>query len=58
MADKPSVLKRMEISKRNRGIRKCRVCGNLRGLIRKYGLYMCRKCFRERAEQIGFKKYM
>lgn len=51
-------LKRIEISKKRRWTRQCRVCGNVRGLIRKYGLYMCRKCFRERANKIGFKKYM
>ncbi|RLJ03398.1 MAG: hypothetical protein DRP11_00775 [Candidatus Aenigmatarchaeota archaeon] len=26
-------------------------------MIRKYGLYYCRQCFREIAEKIGFKKY-
>jgi len=58
MAKKLDWAKRIEISKKRRGIRQCRVCGNVRGLIRKYGLYMCRKCFRERADKIGFKKYM
>ncbi len=37
--------------------RVCRNCGNARGLIRKYDLYVCRRCFREMAEQLGFKKY-
>ncbi|ELR17678.1 ribosomal S29 subunit [Acanthamoeba castellanii str. Neff] len=36
--------------------RSCRRCGNNHGLIRKYGLMMCRRCFRERAEEIGFLK--
>ncbi len=36
---------------------KCMVCGNQRALIHKYGLKMCRRCFRENAEKIGFKKY-
>lgn len=35
----------------------CRRCGNVRGHIGKYGLELCRKCFREIAESIGFKKY-
>ena len=35
--------------------RYCRVCRNTHGLIRKYGLDMCRKCFRERYTLIGFK---
>ena len=36
--------------------RYCRVCRNTHGLIRKYGLNICRKCFRERAHLIGFKQ--
>jgi len=47
----------METKFKNKMDRKCRFCGNVRGLIRKYGMYVCRKCFRERAEQMGFKKY-
>ena len=39
-----------------RGTRVCRKCGNHRGLIRKYGLYYCRRCMREVAEQLGFQK--
>ncbi|KHJ43032.1 ribosomal protein S14p/S29e [Trichuris suis] len=38
------------------GSRSCRVCANHHGLIRKYNLYMCRRCFREYASDIGFKK--
>ena len=45
------------MEKRKKGKRKCKLCGSSRGLIRKYGLYICRKCFREVAEDIGFKKY-
>ncbi|CAG2172862.1 unnamed protein product, partial [Oppiella nova] len=33
-----------------------RVCSNHHGLIRKYGLNICRRCFRQYADQIGFKK--
>jgi small subunit ribosomal protein S29e len=33
------------------------VCSNQGGLIRKYGMNVCRQCFRERANEIGFKKY-
>ena len=36
---------------------RCRICLNGRGVIVKYDLTMCRKCFRERAELIGFNKY-
>ena len=33
-----------------------RRCKNTHGLIRKYGLNLCRRCFREHAEDIGFFK--
>jgi small subunit ribosomal protein S14 len=36
---------------------KCSRCGRHGALIRKYGLYYCRHCFREIAEDVGFKKY-
>ena len=42
---------------RGKGKRVCRNCGNSRALIRKYGLGVCRRCFREMAEYIGFRKY-
>ncbi|MFP4045476.1 MAG: 30S ribosomal protein S14 [Candidatus Aenigmatarchaeota archaeon] len=35
----------------------CRRCGRKGGIIRKYDLYICRQCFREIAEKIGFEKY-
>lgn len=35
----------------------CKVCRNTHGLIRKYDLNICRKCFRENAAMIGFIKY-
>ncbi|SPO36172.1 uncharacterized protein PSFLO_01643 [Pseudozyma flocculosa] len=33
-----------------------RVCANQGGIIRKYGLNICRQCFREKADAIGFVK--
>ncbi len=36
---------------------KCRVTGRNGGVIRKYGLYVCRQSFREIATELGFKKY-
>ncbi len=36
---------------------KCRRCGTTRGVIRRYNLYICRKCFREIAPELGFRKY-
>ncbi len=36
--------------------RGCRICDVKQGLIRKYGLNVCRRCFREQAASIGFEK--
>ena len=33
-----------------------RVCTHPAGLIRKYGLNICRQCFREKSSDIGFVK--
>ena len=38
-------------------MRKCRFCGSARALIRSYGLRICRRCFREVGEEVGFRKY-
>lgn len=35
----------------------CHRCGRRRGIVRRYGMHLCRQCFREIAEEIGFKKY-
>ena len=40
-----------------KGARKCVKCGSFKGLIRKYRLNYCRRCFREVAPKLGFKKY-
>jgi small subunit ribosomal protein S29e len=37
--------------------RGCRVTAGCQGLIRKYGINMSRRAFREQAELIGFNKY-
>ncbi|KAF2705925.1 hypothetical protein K504DRAFT_484261 [Pleomassaria siparia CBS 279.74] len=39
-----------------KGSRQCRVCTHPAGLIRKYGLNICRQCFREKSADIGFVK--
>ncbi|KAJ2826842.1 40S ribosomal protein S29 [Coemansia erecta] len=39
-----------------KGSRQCRVCTHRAGLIRKYKLDLCRQCFRENANAIGFQK--
>lgn len=36
----------------------CKRCGQRGPVIRKYEINLCRQCFRERAESLGFKKYM
>ena len=38
-------------------LRKCKNCGRVRGHINKYGLHLCRQCFRDLATKIGFKKF-
>ncbi len=43
--------------KYGKGSKKCEKCGSQRAIIRKYNLFYCRRCFREVAKQIGFKKY-
>ncbi len=40
-----------------KGTRKCRRCGTHRAIIRKYGLNICRRCIREIANDLGFRKY-
>jgi small subunit ribosomal protein S29e len=34
----------------------CRICQARRGVIQKYNMIICRKCFRENAALIGFQK--
>lgn len=42
---------------KGKGTRRCKLCGNARGVIRAHKLYVCRRCFREVAKEIGFFKY-
>ncbi|MEX2719838.1 MAG: 30S ribosomal protein S14 [Candidatus Wukongarchaeota archaeon] len=42
--------------KYGKGTRMCKRCGTHRGIIRRFGLFICRRCFREIAESLGFKK--
>ncbi|KAH9043967.1 hypothetical protein EDB85DRAFT_1855042 [Lactarius pseudohatsudake] len=42
--------------KYGKGSRQCRLCAHQAGLIRKYGLDLCRQCFREKSAAIGFVK--
>lgn len=47
------------ISKRKfgKGSKPCINCGTANAVIRKYGLNVCRQCFRELARELGFKQY-
>jgi len=35
----------------------CKLCGTHRGVIYKYGLGVCRRCFKDYAEKFGFSKF-
>lgn len=37
----------LRLQEYGKGSRRCRVCSNQGGLIRKYGMNICRQCFRE-----------
>lgn len=37
--------------------KKCSLCGRTGGHISKYGLSICRHCFRDYALDLGFKKF-
>ena len=56
---KAKVLKHNKPKPRKMGVaaQKCERCGRFGGHIKSYGLNLCRHCFREIAEEIGFKKY-
>jgi len=60
---KPAVqekfIKHNKPKERKTGIsaKKCEKCGRFGAHIKSYGLNLCRQCFREIAEEIGFKKY-
>lgn len=63
LKSKPSVFEKYKKfnapKKRSCGIskNKCQRCGRTGAHIDKYGLNLCRQCFREVATKIGFKKY-
>jgi ribosomal protein S14 len=40
-----------------KGSRVCVRCGQMGPVIQKYGLMLCRQCFREVARDMGFHKY-
>lgn len=44
--------------KTGKGATPCSRCGSYGPVIKRYGLNLCRQCFREVAEKLGFRKYM
>ena len=46
-----------KMKKREVGVRECRICGTRKGMIRKYKLGICRRCFKDRAHDLGWEKY-
>jgi len=38
-------------------LKKCKRCGRTGAHIQRFGLDLCRQCFREIAPKLGFKKY-
>ncbi|HWP78236.1 MAG: 30S ribosomal protein S14 [Candidatus Nitrosotenuis sp.] len=40
-----------------KGSRWCKRCGDYTAVIQKYNLMICRRCFREVADSLGFAKY-
>jgi len=63
LKNKPAIrdkfLKHNKPKERKIGIsaKKCERCGRFGAHIKSYGLNLCRHCFRELAEEIGFEKY-
>jgi small subunit ribosomal protein S14 len=41
-----------------KGSRRCKRCGSHVAVIQAHGILLCRRCFRELAPKLGFKKYV
>lgn len=48
---------KMKAEQKKRPKQYCKNCHNNKGLIQKYGIYLCRRCFKEFAPMMGFKKF-
>jgi small subunit ribosomal protein S14 len=63
LRNKPAVMQKFlrhcKPKDRKQGIasQKCERCGRFGAHLNQYNLHLCRHCFREIAEEIGFKKY-
>ena len=51
---KPAEKRRKEKKKK---VFLCRFCKRARGVMSRYGLNMCRRCFKDNAEKLGWEKY-
>jgi len=49
-------IRKTHYDSRGKRARRCIRCGTMKAVIRKYGLYICRRCFREVYGLLGFKK--
>jgi small subunit ribosomal protein S29e len=49
--------KKYKWPKKREGNRYCEICNSTSGMIRKYSMQICRRCFREKANELGFDKF-
>lgn len=45
------------MSEMERKKKACAMCGSQKGVISKYKLNICRRCFKQNAKKLGFEKY-
>lgn len=62
MVEKKSANKKKKDIRKTKRLRgrkdyQCSLCKSTHSILAKYGLVICRKCFRDVGEQIGFRKY-
>ncbi len=63
LKSKPAIMKKFlkhnKPKERKMGIaaKKCKRCGRFGAHLNQYEIHLCRQCFREIAEEIGFNKY-
>lgn len=50
-------MKRDQKTNSDKYLIKCKRCKNDKGLVRKYNLNICRRCFKDIALAVGFKKF-
>lgn len=57
-AKRERFIKHSKPKERSHGIgkRKCSRCGRFGAHVNRYGLNLCRQCFRDQAKKLGFKK--